>query len=152
MLSAQDEVVRGRAVALLRENPYGVLATVSGDGETHARLVQHLVVEDDGTIWIGASPRSRKAIDVANHPQVAYTVEARPRFAYATVEGAARLVDEEVTRSRCWDEGLRAFFPGGPDGDDFVLVRISPSRIEVMDFTSGIHPDPYGLAPAVVLL
>ena len=41
---------------------------------------------------------------------------------------------------------LRAFFPGGPLGDDVVLVHGAAQRVEVMSFAHAIHPDPYGLA------
>jgi hypothetical protein len=41
--------------------------------------------------------------------------------------------------------GLEAFFPSGPDGDDFVLIHLVPNMIELIDFAHGVHPDPYGL-------
>jgi general stress protein 26 len=144
------EVCR-RAVGLLRANPYGFLVTISDTGRPHARLVQHLAVDDDATIWIGTSPRSRKAADIAHHAEVTYAVEDRGKFAYAAVSGTASLIADEASRRRYWEKGLRAFFPGGPAGEDFVIIRISGARIELMDFADGIHPDPYGLVPALAM-
>jgi general stress protein 26 len=140
-----------RAMGLLRANPYGFLVTVSGAGRPHARLVQHLAVEDDATIWIGTSPRSRKAADIAHSAEVTYAVEDRGKFAYAAVSGTASLIADEAVRLRYWEEGLRAFFPDGPTGEDFVIIRIDGARIELMDFADGIHPAPYGLLPALAV-
>ena len=144
-----DELV-GTALELLRGNPYGFLTTVAG-GVPHTRLVQHLAVDDDATVWVGTSPRSRKAAEVAAGGQVSYAVEDRAAFAYVTAVGTAAVVRDEEERAARWQDGLEAFFPGGPRGDDFVLLRLSPARLELMSFAHRIHPDPYGLVPAVLV-
>lgn len=137
------------ALKLLRNNPYGFLTTVH-DGRPCSRLVQHLSVEDDATLWIGTSPVSRKAGQLAANPEVLYAVEDRGDLAYVVVYGAARLVDDLDERRRLWDPGAIAFFPDGPEGDDFVLIRLVPRRIELMSFADRIHPEPYGLKEAVL--
>lgn len=134
------------ALGILRSVPYGFLIT-SGSPPA-ARLVQHLRVDDDGAVWIGTSPRSRKAHAVRSDRVATYVVEDRSRFAYACISGAADVVDEIATRKQLWDQGLVAFFPDGPEADDFVLVRVIPRLVEVMSFADGVHPDPYGLVPA----
>jgi general stress protein 26 len=144
------EVAR-RAVSLVQANPYGFLLTVSEAGQPRGRLVQHLAVDDDATIWIGTSPRSRKAADLVRHADVSYAVEDRGNFAYAAISGTASLIADEDSCSQYWEEGLRAFFPDGPSGQDFVLIRIICARVEVVDFAHGIHPDPYGLVAAVAV-
>ena len=136
---------------LLRRTPYGFLVSHADDGGVSARLVQHLAVEDDGRTWIGTSPRSRKAREIDMNPEVAYACEDRTSFAYASLVGQARLVDDDDQRVACWSDGLATFFPDGPTGDDFVLVEVVPRRIEVMDFARAVHPEPFGLAPAVLV-
>ena len=145
-----DEIV-ARAVALMHSNPYGFLVTAGSVDEPHARLVQHLAVGDDARIWIGTSPRSRKAADIAARSWATYAVEDRTRFAYVAVSGMAQLVADDDTRKSYWIDGLQPFFPGGPTGDDFVLIEIRAIRVELMDFTDGIHPEPYGLVPVVAV-
>ncbi|WP_262401365.1 pyridoxamine 5'-phosphate oxidase family protein [Actinomadura sp. CNU-125] len=137
----------GVALELLRANPYGFLTTVD-DGQPHTRLVQHVGVDDDGTVWIGTSPTSRKAAQISRHRVVSYAVEDRAAFAYACLNATAELVEDETERAARWQNGLEAFFPDGPAGDDFVLIRLRPHRVELMDFSREIHPDPYGLVPA----
>jgi general stress protein 26 len=138
----------GVAVALLRANPYGFLITA--DGGIHSRLVEHLRVDDDATVWIGTSPRSRKAADVSGGEMACYSVEDRAAFGYVTVTARPVLSADLAQRRALWQDELAAFFPGGPEGDDFVLLRLSPVRIELMNFARAVHPDPYGLVPAVI--
>ncbi|ADP80207.1 pyridoxamine 5'-phosphate oxidase family protein [Pseudofrankia inefficax] len=149
MLTVDAHELARTALDLLRRNPYGFLTTVAG-GVPHTRLVQHLAVEDDATVWIGTSPRSRKAAEVADNAQVCFAVEDRAAFAYVAVQATSSLVHAEEERVARWREGLEAFFPDGPRGDDFVLLRLAPVRLELMSFVHGVHPDPYGLLPAVL--
>ncbi|MDF5758058.1 pyridoxamine 5'-phosphate oxidase family protein [Spongiactinospora sp. TRM90649] len=140
------------AVRLLRSNPYGFLTTVGADGRPNSRLVEHLAVDDDATVWIGTSPRSRKVADIRRRPDVTYAVEDRSAFAYVSLAARAEPVEDLAERVARWSPGHEAFFPGGPSGDDYVLIRLRPVRVEVMDFTNRVHPDPYGLMPASVEL
>lgn len=135
------------AVEVLRNVPYGFLVTSSSPPTV--RLVQHLRIEDDGVVWIGTSPRSRKAHAVAREGVATYAVEDRSRLAYVSMAGAADVVEDPGVRTELWEEGLRAFFPEGPEGDDFVLVRVRPHVVEAMSFADGLHPDPYGLVPCM---
>lgn len=137
------------AVRTLRSHAYGLLATATAD-EPDIRLVQHLRVDDDATVWFGTSPRSRKAEQIRLRPGVSYAVEDRQSFAYAVVLGPAQFVDDTAVLAALWEPGLEAFFPAGPGGGDFTILRIVPSRIELMSFADGVHPEPYGLRPAVV--
>ncbi|MCX4587162.1 pyridoxamine 5'-phosphate oxidase family protein [Streptomyces sp. NBC_01481] len=139
------------AVATARRNPYGFLASADDAGRPHVRLTQHLAVDDDATVWIGTSPRSRKVADIAGAPEVGYAIEDRAALSYVTLYGRARLVDDRARCLELWDDelGLR-FFPDGPTGGDFALLELVPHRIELVDFTARVTPEPYGLVPAVI--
>ncbi|OPC85311.1 hypothetical protein B4N89_26090 [Embleya scabrispora] len=140
------------ALRIVRSHGVGFLATTDECGAPRVRPVQHLAVEDDATIWFATSPRSRKALDLRARPEVSYSVEDRPAVAYATLYARAETVDSEAESSARWDETLRPFFPAGPTGGDFLLVRLVPHRVEVLDFSAGVHPEPYGLVPAISVL
>ena len=134
---------------VLAENPYGFLIT--GVEQARARLVHHLSADLADGLWIGTSPASRKAADVVAAPEVVYAVEDRGRFAYVSLSCSARVVDDDVARRERWVPSLATFFPAGPLGGDFVLLSLVPHRIELMSFADRVHPDPYGLAPAVLV-
>ena len=37
------------------------------------------------------------------------------------------------------------FFPSGPKSDEFVAIRIKTSKIEIINFSKNITPEPFGL-------
>jgi len=134
--------------ATLRDHTFGFLSTLGRD-RVHTRLVEHLAVDDDLGVWLGTSPRSRKVAQVAARPEVTYAVEDREGVGAVTLQARTRIVIGERERTARWRDDLAPFFPGGPRGDDFVLLALRPYRVEVMSFAQGVHPEPYGLVPAV---
>lgn len=147
MSLAADDLLK-IVLEALRAHPFGFLSTL-GRERVHTRLVEHLAVDDDFGVWIGTSPRSRKVAQVAGRPEVTYAVEDRAGVGAVVLQARARVVADERERAARWRDGLAPFFPGGPGGDDFVLLALRPYRIEVMSFGQGVHPEPYGLVPAV---
>ncbi|MFD6463821.1 pyridoxamine 5'-phosphate oxidase family protein [Streptomyces roseolus] len=135
------------ATDIVRASIYGFLTTVA-EGRPHTRLVQTMQVDPDGTVWIGTSPKSRKALDIAAQPEVTYAVEDRATLSYTCLYASAEIIDDTAELTAKWQQPYAAFFPDGPEGGDFVLLRLRPHAVEVMDFTRGIHPDPFGLLPA----
>lgn len=139
------------ALRIVRDAPYGFVVTAETDGPPSGRAVQHLEVTEDLTVTFSTSPRSRKAVRIAATGAATYLVEDRDCFAYVSLSGPARLSGDLDERRRLWDEGLRAFFPDGPDGPDFVLAEVAAQRIELWSIADEVHPDPYGLVPATLV-
>ncbi|MDI2129546.1 pyridoxamine 5'-phosphate oxidase family protein [Yinghuangia seranimata] len=136
------------ALTTLRSHPLGFLTT--GGAAHSTRLVQHLLVEDDATVWVSTSPRTRKSDEIRAVADASYAVEDRTAVAYAVLHAECRLVDDPARRTDLWTDAHAPYFPDGPLGDDFVLLRLRPYRIEIMDFTRAIHPAPYGLHAATL--
>lgn len=142
------------AADLVSSAPYGFVVTAGRDGRgPRARLVQRIPTRrlDPFTIRFGTSPRSRKIADIAAEPRVAYAVEVRDRFATVVCAGTATVHEDLDSRRECWIDGFAAFFPAGPEGDDYVVVDIATDRLEILDFGLGVAPEPYGLVPAVLV-
>jgi general stress protein 26 len=135
---------------LLRQARFGFLAT-TGEGGPSVRLTEHLAVDDDLTVWVGTSPTSRKATQLAAHPTATYAVEDREGLGYVAVTGAATFDRDPERCTALWRPHLAAYFPGGPAGGGFALLRLAPTRAEVMSFGHGIHPDPLGLTAATLV-
>ncbi len=131
----------------LEQAEYCFFITLGADGSPNTRLVQHFKPEDDSlTLWFGTSPRSRKVHEIQQDPRVTIAFYDDKDIAYVTLRGTAEVVDDLALRQRYWMEGWRIFFPGGPDGSDYVLLRFVPQQVELMNFTKQITPPPYGLA------
>jgi general stress protein 26 len=130
---------------------FSFLTTLSTSGEINARLMQHFTPEEDLTIWFGASPRSRKVRDIRQHRHAAVAFQSSTEPAYVTLNGSTLLVEDVDLRQNYWREDWTIFFPGGPAGDDYILIKFVPERIEVMNFAHNVSPPPFGLQPAVLV-
>jgi hypothetical protein len=62
----------------------------------------------------------------------------------------AEVVTAAAVLEARWVPEFLTFFPDGPLGGDFALLRLVPWRIELMSFAATIHPEPYGLLPAAL--
>lgn len=120
-------------------------------GRIDTRLMQPFPPTDDLTIWFGASPRSRKVAQIRQHNQVTLGYQARAEPAYVMLAGTAQIEEDLALRRHYWRDDWLPFFPAGPEGDDYVLINVIPTRIEMMHFVYELAPDPYGLKPVVLV-
>ena len=148
MTSAQVLTVLQEVLAQVE---FCFLVTLDPSGYPSARLMQPFTPTAEMTIWLGTSPASRKVRDIRRDPRVTLAFHSVPAVAYVTLQGRADVVDDLEGRRQHWREDWRAFFPDGPTGEDYVLLRVVPSRLEMLHVTQHITPEPFGLCPAVLL-
>lgn len=127
------------------------LITLGESGPPDARVMQPFGPEEDLIIWFGASVDSRKVREIERDPRATVGYEYGEEGAYVTLLGTAEIVGDLETRRRCWRESFEAFWPQGPDSDDYVVIRFTPQRIEVMNIERGVAPEPFGLVPLVLV-
>jgi len=130
---------------------YCFLATVGEAGAPHLRIMQPFAAEEDLTIRFGTSRGSREVRDIRENPGVVLGFLDPVEMAYAALYGPASLEEDARSRGRYWRDEWAEIWPEGPESGDYVLVRFVPERIELMNLTREIAPEPYGLRPAVLV-
>ena len=145
------ELLLENAKSSMRSAEYCILITLGDSGEANARLVQPFEPEADMTIWVGTWSKSRKVREIQKDGRVTLAFHDKENTAYVTLLGSAQIENDISQKRKYWREEWLGFIPQGPDGDDYVLVKFIPLRIELMSFASGVLPKPYGLKPAVVV-
>ncbi len=118
-------------------------------GQANARLVQHLKPEADMTIWFGTSRKTRKVREICHDSHITVTFQDDREYAYVAALGSASVETDLNQRQRHWQDDWIEFFPAGPQGDDYVLIKFVPSRIELMNFARGVTPEPFRPAALV---
>lgn len=145
------ELVLRAGLDIARGAEFTFLIT-SGTGDVpSARLMQPFPPSDEFTVWLGTSPASRKAAELRANPAATLAYQAADGTGYVSVRGVASLVTDVEARAAHWREDWQAFFPGGPTGDDYVLVQVVAHELEVVDFARGVTPPPYGLKSATIV-
>jgi general stress protein 26 len=139
------------AKAILDSADFCFLITQGEGGGSSARLMQHVKPDADLTLWFGTSISSRKVREIRSTPRATVTCLDPQRPAYAALAGAVT-IDEHIERwRRYWRDDWKTFWPEGPSARDYVLLRFTCERVEVLSLAAGIAPPPYGLHAAVAL-
>jgi len=149
-----DTVSPARVVAAARdvieEAGYATFVTIGGDGRPQARIVDPFIPEADFTIWVGTNPRTRKVADIGRDPRVTLTYFNATAGEYVTVIGIATLVADSAEKAGHWKDAWSSFYANGPRGDDYLLIRVRPTRLEVVSPRHGLVNDPVTWRPVVV--
>jgi general stress protein 26 len=127
------------------------LVSHSDSGYANARLMQPFEPEPDlAAVWLGVSPHSRKVREIEQEERVTLAYQYPQEGAYVTLLGTAVIETDVKLRQHYWRESFEQFWPAGPTGDNYVLVKFRPARIELMNIARNAAPQPHGLR-AVVL-
>jgi len=138
--------------AMLRRTKYCFLITNSSGSWPSARLVQPIVDEaDEFVLYFGTDPELRKVREIEADPHVTVAVEDERENANLVLYGTASLERDLDTRCRRWIGSWRMFFPGGPRGDGYVVIRFEARRVELMNFSRNVVAEPFGLRPLALV-
>jgi general stress protein 26 len=150
MLTA--EYVLDACRTMLKHTTYCFLVTQGKEGWCSARLVQPILDNiDDFVLWFGTNPHLRKVREIEANPRATVAIANDGEHANLVLYGTVTIEKDVPTRERQWLTSWQPFFPGGPAGQLYVVLRFETERMEVLNFKRNIAPDPYGLCPAVLV-
>jgi general stress protein 26 len=146
---ARDAIVTA-ARAIVEKARYATLISLDKTGHPHARIVDPFMPEPDWTIWIATTAASRKVGQIQADPRVTLLYFDTTTQSYVSLLGAAELVRDPAAKGTHWKEEWAAFYKDRNRGDDYVLIRVRPRRLEVVGETHGIRNDPLTWQPAAI--
>lgn len=148
--TVERAVVIKAAAEVMGKARFCALVTVGYDGHPQARVVDPFGPEGDMTVWIATNPITRKVDQIKKDPRVTlfYFDPAGP--GYVTLLGTAQLVNDAAEKAKRWKEDWAAFYTDKNRGDDYVLIRVRPSRLEIVSYGHGLLNDPKTWRPVVV--
>jgi len=132
LIAAAREIIAGQT--------YCALITQDVNGRPQIRTMNPFPPEDDMTVWIATSTQTRKVQHMRNNPNVTlYYSNHAQATGYVAITGHAELIDdraEMIKRKRAyWDQA----FPGFKN---LVLIKVTPERLDVIDYKAGALNDP----------
>jgi len=134
---------RERIITVAREimaaARYCALITVDSTGRAHARTLDPFAPDEEMVVWLATNPRSRKVAEIRRNPRVTLYYFDREGQGYVTVHGSARLVNDRQEKTKRWKTEWQAFYPDREK--DYLLIAVTPERMEVVSETKGILGD-----------
>jgi general stress protein 26 len=129
---------------------YCALITNGPDGYPQARTVDAFAPEDDLTVWIGTNQVTRKVADVRADPRVTLYYYDAAGMNYVTLLGEAEVVTDAAAKETHWKEDWKSFYEDRNHGDDYVLIRVRPVRLEIVSYTHDLINDPVTWRPVTI--
>jgi general stress protein 26 len=101
------------------------------------------MADDDLNIWFATFAGSRKVAQVANNPEVHLTLgvtDFETAESYVQIQGTGQVLTDAATKKAVWYEHLENIF-SGPEDPNYVVCKVTPSRIEFNTMTPGQAPE-----------
>ena len=145
-----EKKVLDAARATMKAARFCFLITLDEAGQPQARLVGPFDPEPEMTVWMGTNRTTRKVAQIRRNPRATLAYYDAQGLGYVTLVGKARLVESREERGRRWRKEWEPFYPGGPEGDTYLLIEFTPARIEVMSAAHNIASEPLAWRPAIL--
>jgi general stress protein 26 len=144
LLQGQTTVSRdtlfSAAREIIKETNYCALVTIDSTGQPDIRTMNPFPPSGDWITWFATSRYSSKVREIRNNPKVCvYYADHTSAKGYVNISGNAEVIDDKallISKKRDYWEGI----PGWQD--NFVLIRIVPKSMEVINYKQGLQNDP----------
>jgi general stress protein 26 len=140
------------ATQVMQQARYCALITLGEDGHPQARAIDAFPPEDGLVVWIATNAQTRKVAQIKRDPRVTLYYFAPADPGYVTLFGKAEVIDSPVEKAKRWKEEWSSFYPDKNKGSDYLLLRVTPFRLEVVSHSHGILNDPKTWVPVSLAL
>jgi PPOX class probable F420-dependent enzyme len=126
---------------------YCALITLGSDGQPQARAIDAFAPEDGLVVWIATRPVTRKVAQIRRDPRVTLYYYDAADPGYVTLIGRAEIVTDPAEKAKRWKQEWASFYRDANRGDDYMLIKVTPLRVEVLSTRLGIINDPVTWEP-----
>lgn len=133
---------------LIQDIKIAMMTTIEPDGTLHSRPMYNHQADKSGDLWFFSRARSGKVSELSKDSQVNLGYSNPSSQDYVSVSGTAEIVTDKAKVKELWSEGLRTWFPKGPDDPNIALIRVHPSGGEYWDGPSQTVMQLYGYVKA----
>lgn len=138
------------ATEIMLKARYCSMITLDSDGSPQVREVDPFPPEEGMVVWLATNPGTRKVAQIKHDPRVALSYIDAGGGGYVTLLGKADLVESVTEKEQRWKEEWSAFYKDKNKGSDYLLIRFTPTRLEVVSYAHRIVNDPTTWAPASI--
>jgi general stress protein 26 len=149
-IQPERSAVISAAQEIMHEARYCTLITLGSDGAPQAREVDPFPPGDDMVVWLATNRVTRKISEITRDPRVALTCLDASGSGYVTLLGKADIVDAADEKEQHWKEEWSPFYRDKNKGEDYVLIRVKPTRLEVVSYAHRLFNDPETWAPVSI--
>lgn len=133
---------------MIKDVRVAMMTSIEPDGSLHSRPMYNHTVDDQGDLWFFSRARDPKIGELKKDGQINLAYADTSNQNYVSVSGRAEIVQDKAKVKELWTEGLKTWFPNGPDDPNIALIRVHPSGGEYWDSPSRTVMQLFGYAKA----
>jgi general stress protein 26 len=124
---------------LLEDIDIAMLTTIGRDGLLVSRPLSTQRSSYDGRrVWFFTEADSPKVAEIRRNPKVNLAYASKEKNTYVSLAGIASVNRDRALIGEFWNDALKAFFPGGKDDPNLVLLEVEPRTVEYWDGPSSL--------------
>lgn len=135
---------------IMEKARFCTLVTLDAEGQPQARVMDAFAPEADMTVWMATNAGTRKVGQIRADPRVTLVYFDPSGPGYVTLIARAEIRTDASEKAKHWKDEWAAFYADESRGEDFVLIRCRPIRLEVVSYAHRIASDPGAWRPAAV--
>ena len=138
------------AATIMEAARYCTLVTIGEDGHPQARIIDAFPPEEGMVVWMATTPLTRKVAQIRKDPRVTLSYYDTKTMHYVVLLGRAALVTDAAEKAKRWKEPWARLYKDRNHDDNYLLIRVTPIRLEVSAEDLGIRHDPKTWRPTIV--
>ena len=133
---------------MIKDIKIAVMVTTDDDGQLRSRPMAAQQKDFDGDLWFFTSIDSGKIDEVESNPDILLGYSDPSKQEYVSINGKAEVLREREKIQELWSEGMRVWFPKGPDDQQIALIKVAIRSAEYWDAPSSAMLHVYGYVKA----
>jgi general stress protein 26 len=135
----KDTLIKA-AREIINASSYCALATIDEKGQPQIRTMNPFPMGDEIVVWFATNRKSRKVVEIKSNPNVCvYYSDHTKAKGYVSINGKAEIIDDKELLVKM----KREYWNGIADWQNkFVLIKIVPKTMDVINYAEGISGDP----------
>ena len=138
------------AAGIMQRARFCALVTLGLDGHPQSRIVDAFEPDANMVVWIATTPVTRKVAEIRKDPRVTLSYFDLNSMGYVTLIGRAAFVTAAAEKAKRWKEDWATIYKDKNRGDDYLLIKVTPVRLEVSAEGEGVKNDPKTWKPVIV--
>lgn len=131
MAQTNDPV--GKLNELIRGIGIVTLTTIRPDGSLHSCPMAAHEADPAGAVWLISDNNTEKVEAVKTIPRVNLSFADHAAQRYVSISGFCELVRDHNKAKQLWSSSYKAWFPGGLDDPNLILMKIDVQHAEYWD-------------------
>ena len=115
------------------------LITVDSLGIAHARTMDPFSPDENFNIWMATNPKSNKANQIKNNPNVTLYYFDKKNSSYVSIQGKAKLINSNESKEKFWKNKWENFYKNRTT--DYLLIQFTPVKLNLISEKHNILGD-----------